>query len=434
MPRSSRSPRAYLYSHVILSLAIALALTACDDVAVYSPTAEIVAEPVASDMSGETSDAARPGVRKHVSTTPRGRANVLTAGDIDDTLNPRDFKRFLMQASAETNLPKTKLGTPIAVQIVNRNTALPAPGLRVTLSHRGETFYDGYSGVEGRLTVFPATRGAKSVDRSTLKVFGPETGQLLASQIVRTGGGRQRIEITAPGEWDPQFLDIGFVVDTTGSMGDELAWLTKDLSSIIRQARAHAPGVNIRYGLVLYRDQGDQYVVRNMGFTDDLNQMRRFLRQQRANGGGDYPEAAAEALESAVALNWRRGQGERLLFHIADAPPHSHDAARYLHAAQAGAAKNIHIFGLGASGVAVESEYLMRQASAMTEGRYLFLTDDSGVGNSHGEPTTSCYLVTQLSDLMTRVIGSELSGRRIEPDANRVIRRVGSYDRGVCQT
>ncbi len=189
--------------------------------------------------------------------------------------------------------------------------------------------------------------------------------------------------------------------------------------------------MDIRYGLILYRDQGDDYVVRNLGFTGSQAMMKGWLRAQSAGGGGDEPEAAAAALASGVALDWRRGKGERLLIHIADAPPHQGDAAAYLAAAQAAAATGVQIFGLGASGASGASEYLMRQAAALTGGRYLFLTDDSGVGLSHAEPTMSCYRVTTLKDLLTRVLQSELGGRRIE--ATDVVREVGSYAGGVCR-
>ena len=419
---------------VICALAFAAMLAGCGAGGVREEMV-VLAEPspVAEAGAADAHPSSSASVARVSRSGPRPRAGVLTAGDIDDTLNLPAFNRFLKGARTKARLPGQRLGAPIAFQVVDVETGRPAPGLRVTLSGNGRVFYDGYSGVDGNVTVFPATRGAGGVSRVTLKVFAAENGQVMADEILQAGSARKRIGVATPGGWEPQFLDLAFVVDTTGSMADELDWLTKDLARIVRRAKARAPGVSIRYGLVLYRDQGDAYVVRNMGFTKNLSTMRRWLRGQEASGGGDYPEAAAAALESAVALNWRRGQGERLLFHVADAPPHKRDADRYLRAARAGASKNIQIFGLGASGVALESEFLMRQAAAMTEGRYLFLTDDSGVGYAHAEPTVSCYVVTQLSGLMARVIGSELSGRRIEPAPDSIIRRVGSYDRGVCR-
>jgi hypothetical protein len=74
----------------------------------------------------------------------------------------------------------------------------------------------------------------------------------------------------------------------------------------------------------------------------------------------------------------------------------------------------------------------MRQASVLSGGRYLFLTDDSGVGNSHAEPDIACYRVTALKDLLVRVLASELSGFRKEAADSAVIREVGNYANGVC--
>ncbi|ABF52926.1 hypothetical protein [Sphingopyxis alaskensis] len=64
--------------------------------------------------------------------------------------------------------------------------------------------------------------------------------------------------------------------------------------------------------------------------------------------------------------------------------------------------------------------------------RSRFLTDDSGVGNPHAPPAIDCYLVTRLDTLVRRVIDSQISGRRIEPDENEIIRSVGNYDAGKC--
>jgi hypothetical protein len=90
----------------------------------------------------------------------------------------------------------------------------------------------------------------------------------------------------------------------------------------------------------------------------------------------------------------------------------------------------ITIYPLAASGVAEVAEYIMRIASMITQGRYLFLTDDSGVGGSHATPNSRCYVVTRLDQLISRVIASELAGQRIEPTD--IIRTVGQYDQGRC--
>lgn len=295
-----------------------------------------------------------------------------------------------------------------------------------------EPFYSGYAGVDGNITVFPAVLGTGRLNTVELRAFPAGQGQDFATGIP-VSGQRKHIAMPFTGNWKPEFLDLAFVVDTTGSMEDELEWLTRELRGMVPAARRSAPGVSIRYGLVVYRDNGDDYVVRNFGFTNRQSQMVAWLRKQHANSGGDYPEAAAAALKFGASLDWRRGMGERLMFHIADAPPHDRDARTYLAAARQAARNGVQIFGLGASGVAAETEYLMRQAAVQTNGRYIFLTDDSGVGNGHAEPTISCYRVTRLRDLMVRILRSELSGHRIEAASGSVIRSVGSYQSGVCR-
>ncbi|WP_158269930.1 hypothetical protein [Litoreibacter ponti] len=47
-------------------------------------------------------------------------------------------------------------------------------------------------------------------------------------------------------------------------------------------------------------------------------------------------------------------------------------------------------------------------------------------------PKTDCYVVTPLKGLLTRVLRSELSGTRVEAAPEDIIRRVGTYNRGVC--
>ena len=360
------------------------------------------------------------------------RAGVLTAGDIDDVLNLGDYRRYAGKASEALDLPKAGVLEAIVLRLRNPDSA-PAPGVRVTLRRQeaSEPLFSGYSGVDGALLVHPAIYGQSGKGDYEMRAFDGD-GQRVVREKVRTGT-RSNIALPFRGAWEPDFLDLAFVVDTTGSMGDELDWLTRDLMRIVDRAKRAAPGVDIRFGLIVYRDEGDEYVVRNYGFTNSARKMRGWLRRQEASGGGDYPEAADLAMQVASEMNWRRGRGERLVFHLADAPPHVQNATRYLSATRALAQEGVQIFGLGASGVAAESEFLMRQAAVLSNGRYLFLTDDSGVGHSHEEPTISCYRVTALSGLMERVLASELSGRRVEASGDEVIREVGTYRAGVCK-
>jgi Mg-chelatase subunit ChlD len=424
---------------ILSSLSVAALLAGCMSTPAVRPEAAgalvepmMEGEPVIIAEEAAVADARAPAP----SSTPRERytgpvrRGVVTAGDIDDALNLGSFLRYLDRGVA--GLPRLGLGQPVMARLTGPD-GTSAPGARYTLRRVGaaDSFHTGYAGPDGRITDFPRILGAGEMSQAELRVFGPD-GAEIARQTLATGT-RQTVALSQATTWDPQFLDLVIVIDTTGSMDDEIAFLQRELIGITRAAARAAPGTDIRFGLVAYRDQGDAYVVQNYGFTGRTATMTGWLRGLSAGGGGDYPEAAAAALQSVTAMDWRTGQGERLVLHIADAPPHDVDAATYLRAGKSAAVQGVQIFTLGASGVAAESEYLMRQASLVTGGRYLFLTDDSGVGNDHAEPTIPCYRVTDLTGLLTRVLTTELTGIRQEAPASGVTRTVGSYANGVCR-
>jgi hypothetical protein len=102
------------------------------------------------------------------------------------------------------------------------------------------------------------------------------------------------------------------------------------------------------------------------------------------------------------------------MFFVLDAPPH-HEAVikginnQMTENVKAAAEKGIRIIPLASSGVDVDTEFLMRSWALMTGGTYIFLTDDSGVGNDHLEPTIGEHKVEKLNECMIRVI-SEYCG------------------------
>jgi hypothetical protein len=230
----------------------------------------------------------------------------------------------------------------------------------------------------------------------------------------------------------PQALDFMLVMDATGSMGDEMNYLTTEFKDIINSVKSQFPTTSIRFGLTVYRDIGDDYVVKSFDFTESVETMQSQLAAQSADGGGDYPEAMEQALERVNQSQWRTGNTLRLVFLVADAPPHTDKLEAALAQAKIARSQGLRFYPLAASGVADEAEYIMRLAAATTHGRYLFLTDDSGVGNPHSEPKIPCYVVTRLDQLMIRVISSELSGQRVEPQPEQILRSVGEQQNGVC--
>lgn len=207
-------------------------------------------------------------------------------------------------------------------------------------------------------------------------------------------------------------LDLMLVVDTTGSMYDELEYLQAELESVINRAVSDNGNIPVRLSVNFYRDDGDEYVVRDFPFTDNISQAIANLKAQDADGGGDFPEKVNVALDNAINGHDWNENSTKLLFIILDAPPHSDDtnAVDEMNTlTQQAAEKGIRIIPILASGGDKEAEYLLRDMAIKTGGTYLFLTDDSGVSvGGHIQPTVGSYEVEKLNDLMVKVINRYL--------------------------
>ena len=228
-------------------------------------------------------------------------------------------------------------------------------------------------------------------------------------------------------------LDVSLVIDTTGSMGDELSYLQTEFVAISSAIEAKYPDAEQRWSLVLYKDQGDEYVTRWFDFRSDALEFRSRLAEQSASGGGDFPEAPDAAFDVLNQLAWRTDPGTaRLAFWVADAPHHGENAAALRTGIEAAMAQDIHVYPVASSGIDELTELTMRSAAQLTGGRYLFLTDDSGVGNSHKEPSIPCYFVTQLDSAILRMVDVEMTGSYREPTAEELVRSSGNPQDGTC--
>ena len=209
--------------------------------------------------------------------------------------------------------------------------------------------------------------------------------------------------------WEINNVDIAFVVDATGSMGDELAYLQAEMNDIVFKTKQISSKLDFHFANVFYRDRGDEYTTRSMDFSRVLSESVEFVNAQSANGGGDYEEAVEFALDSAINnLSWSEDARARIVFMILDAPPHNTPEVRVKmdKLMRDAAEKGIRIVPVGASGINKATEYLLRTLAIGTNGTYTFLTDHSGIGNGHIAPSTDEYKVETFNDLMVRILKS----------------------------
>ena len=167
--------------------------------------------------------------------------------------------------------------------------------------------------------------------------------------------------------------------------------------------------------MMVYRDSGDDYVTKYSDFTTNISSQQTWLNKQSSGGGGDYEEAVDVALTEAMNKQWS-AKATKLLFHVADAPSHDQDVPTWANATYSAANKGIKIISVAASGFTQKAEFFFRSQSLLTGGQYIFLTDDSGIGNEHEQPTIQEPLVIEyLNACLVRLINGYQSGVMADP-------------------
>ena len=146
-------------------------------------------------------------------------------------------------------------------------------------------------------------------------------------------------------------------------------------------------------------------MTRHIDFNDDLLKVLNFIKLQSAQAGGDEPEAVDSALSVALhQLTWSQTARTKILFLIFDAAPHAEAKADMKKLIEKAAAMGVRIIPLACSGTNKNYEYLQRSMALATNGTYVCLTNHSGIGGNHEEPTTYSYKVELLNTLLQRLI------------------------------
>jgi len=119
-------------------------------------------------------------------------------------------------------------------------------------------------------------------------------------------------------------VDMALCIDATGSMGPVLEQVKtnalrfySDISAALTEKSKVIAGMRVR--VVAFRDfyvDGDRALQSSEFFSlpEQAAQFERFVKELRADGGGDEPESALEALAVAIKSPWtREGQRQRHL-------------------------------------------------------------------------------------------------------------------------
>jgi hypothetical protein len=144
------------------------------------------------------------------------------------------------------------------------------------------------------------------------------------------GGGDQGATSTqdsapvlAKKDCNEKLLDLAFAMDCTGSMGSYIQQVKQNIRNIVEEIVSKEKA-DVRLALVEYRDhkpQDSTFVTRVNDFSPSVKTMKGWLEQCSAAGGGDAPEAVADALHAVLKLDWRPDAVKICVF-VSDAPPH----------------------------------------------------------------------------------------------------------------
>ena len=333
---------------------------------------------------------------------PQG--GLVTAGEWNDLDNWDFYQKTLMKEPFKGFPDDWQMYTNhrIAVAITAKNK--PAANATVTLFRNDTPIWTTKTDNLGRAELWVgAFQKEKELNTALLRLKVNEQWVSTAA-ISETQVNRIALDETLPSPTN--LVQIAFMVDATGSMGDELEFLKMDLKKVIAEVQKTNTQLKISTATVFYRDEGDEYVVKHSPFTEDINQTTEFISQQRADGGGDFPEAVDKALVQLNQLQWQPEARTRIAFLVLDAPPHNKPAviSSIQYSVKTAAASGIKLIPVVASGIDKTTEFLMRFIAMYTNGTYVFITDHSGIGNKHLEPSVGEYQVEKLSDLMVRLI------------------------------
>ena len=340
------------------------------------------------------------------------RAGLLTGGEWRDNSNFIFWRKLFEQRgdwADEIERWKLRVLDRVFVRVKDAN-GQPAAGMTVKLTEGSTILWETVTDSRGEAFLFGSIDPNVTRKPDKIIVEAADGRAVTAGVPENCAETDTAVEIAVPDSSPMRTkLDLMLMMDTTGSMGDELSYLQTELESVIDRVK-DATGADLQLSVNFYRDTGDDYVVRDYGFTKNIGIALDHLEDQRARGGGDYPEAVTDAIGSGLYKHEWRADSEKIMLLVLDAPPHLDEGIVYMKShIQKAAQMGVRIIPVASSGVDTDTEFLCRAMSIATGGTYTFLTDDSGIGNSHLEPTIGSYEVEKLNDMLVRIISDYFS-------------------------
>jgi Mg-chelatase subunit ChlD len=382
------------------------------------PTAATTPAAAAKEKDDDERTARPAAPRAKLAAEPAPAANVR-AGEWDDNANYRDYVRWLQETPrgiARLDVSRRQF------LVVEDSAGKPVPNCKIAITG-GQHTASLVTTASGRALLFPRALGLDGDALGAIATCGQATAQatIHADQLDGVTELRLATDRVLPAR---RTIDLAFVLDTTGSMGEEIEAVKSTIRTVA--AKLGSEQTDVRIGLVEYKDRGDAEVTHAYPFSSDLNAFSRSVARLTAGGGGDYPEDMQAGLSVALnQLQWRPDATARLIVVIGDAPPHLdyQDERDYADAARRAAARGIKMFTVSASGMDATGQIVMRQMAQFTGASNLFVlrggAGPQSVGG--GDPQSSCggtqqqYASGNLDQLIVTKVKRELAALDADP-------------------
>jgi Mg-chelatase subunit ChlD len=214
-------------------------------------------------------------------------------------------------------------------------------------------------------------------------------------------------------------VDLAFILDTTGSMTEEIAAVKATIQKVA--GALSTSDFQVRIGMVEFKDRTDAFATRVFPMTTNVAAFSRTVEAVNASGGGDIPEDVNAGLHAGLTqLSWSPDAVARFAFLIGDAPPHLdyQSGPDYVNDMRDAAHRGIQVFTVAASGMDELGQVVWRQIAQYTGATNLFVMR-GGAGPAStggGDPRSSCggtqtaYASGNLDGLIVEKITRELKG------------------------
>lgn len=347
-------------------------------------------------------------------------ASPIRAGEWDDNANYREFQRYLGQVTQPIHTADVRARRFLVVRDVAGKAVSRCP---ITVSDDAQHQVTLTTTASGRAILFPYAEGltGKSFSASAHCMEGSAQTKVALDD---DGDGTAEMRLATPRREDARLVDVAFVLDTTGSMSEEIASVKSTIQKVARTLQSSQ--LQVRIGMIEYKDRSDAFVTKTYGFTTDLAAFSAKIANLEAGGGGDTPESMNAGVHAALTdLEWSPRAVSRMAFVIADAPPHLDypNDADYAVDMKTAAHRGIQMFGVAASGMDALGQAVLRQMAQYTGATEMFVmrggAGPQSVGG--GDPTSSCggtqqqYASGNLDGLIVSKIKRELAALERDP-------------------